>query len=128
LIAGNTIAKKFTPQILPFVLSKPSVYAALSALKDTSYIQENIESISKEKTRIKKELENIGVTVYSSETNFLMIASDIPLLSKKLYARGIIVMDLSNQMSKQFLRITIGKVQENDIFLKNLKEIIQLQS
>jgi len=26
-----------------------------------------------EKTRVKKELENMGVTVYPSETNFLMI-------------------------------------------------------
>ena len=86
------------------------------------------ESISKEKTRVKKELENIDVTVYASETNFLMITSDIPLLSKKLRARGIIVMDLSNQMPKQFLRVTIGKVQENNVFLKNLKEIIQLHS
>ncbi len=125
LIAGETVSYQFTQQVLPFALSKPSAYGALSALQNRNYLKDTIESISKEKIRVKKELENLGVTVYPSETNFLMISSEIPLLSKKLYARGIVVMDLSNQMPKKFLRVTIGKPQENDFFLANLKEIIQ---
>lgn len=125
LIAGDNIIKQFTQQILPFVLSKPSVYAALSALQNRNYLKDNIESINKEKTRVKKELENMGITVYPSETNFLMISSDIPSLSKKLRTLGIIVMDLSNQMPKQFLRVTIGKEQDNNTLLDRLKKIIK---
>ena len=124
MIAGETVLDFFSHLDLPLRPSKPSVYAAIESLKDTRYIEKNVRLIEEERERVRKEANKIGVKVYPSCTNFLLIRTDVPYAARKLKEQGIKVFDPSNQLSHEFIRISIGLKEENDAFLSALRKII----
>ena len=125
MIAGETVAKKFSNKTLPFTLSKPSVYAAIEALKDTDYMSENVELILKERERVREEASQIGVKAYQSNTNFLLMRTSIPYISRKLREFGIMVADLSGHLPPEFIRVSIGTREENDALLDALRKLVE---
>lgn len=108
-------------------LPQPSLYAAMEAFKDLRYSQKNILKITREKRRVGEELRKMGVDVYSSSTNFLLIKTAVPDLGTKLKDRGIQVLDLSAYWLPSFMRVSIGTPKENDIFLFEMQKIVETQ-
>ena len=47
----------------------------------------------------------------------------IPNISAKLAEQGILVHNLSNHLSSEYLRVTIGSKNENDTFLEVLRRL-----
>jgi histidinol-phosphate aminotransferase len=107
------------------ILPQSSLYSAIEAVKNPSYIKKNIELTIKERERVKKKLEKMKLQVYSSTTNFLLIKTNIPDIAKELKDRGISVSDLSNQWLPGYIRVSIGTPQENDIFLLTIGELLE---
>ena len=105
-------------------LPRVSVYAGIEALKNREYMKENVKRIINERERMKKELKTLGLEVFESDTNFILIRSKISDLGEKLRQRGILIKDLSYEWLSGFYRITVGKNEENDILLKALGEIV----
>jgi histidinol-phosphate aminotransferase len=124
MIAGETVLDVFSSLDLPLRPTKPSVYAAIEALKDTKYVDRNVKIIVEEREKLRKEVSKIGVKVYPSCTNFLLMRTDIPYAARKLSELGITVFDLSNQLPHEFIRVSIGLKEENDAFLSALRKII----
>jgi histidinol-phosphate aminotransferase len=108
-------------------LPQPSLYAAMEAFKDLRYSQKNILRITRERRRVGEELRKMGVDVYPSSTNFLLIKTAVPDLGTKLKDRGILVLDLSAYWLPSFMRVSIGTPKENDIFLFEMHKIIETQ-
>jgi histidinol-phosphate aminotransferase len=123
LIAGEDFLDAFSTFYA--FLPQSSLYSAMEAVKDPSYIKKNIESIIKERERVSKELEKMGFQVYPSITNFLLIKTNIPDVARELKDREILVFDLSNQWRPGYIRVSIGTSKENDIFLSSIKEILK---
>lgn len=122
LIAGGLIMKKL--QGLEIMLPYPSVIAGIKALQNQKYMEDYVKEIEAEKKRITGISSELGVTIYPSFTNFLLIKTRIQNISKKLEESGVLVHDVSNQLGSNYFRITIGSEKENNIFLESLQNII----
>jgi histidinol-phosphate aminotransferase len=83
-----------------------------------------IKEIETEKQRMMKSVSELGVIVYPSYTNLLLMKTTIPNISKKLIEQGVLVHDASNQLGAEYFRVTIGSKEENNLFLESLKNII----
>lgn len=116
IIVGNTFLKEFSSFYT--YLPQSSLYAASEALKNPTYMRKNIEKIIKERERVLRKLCELKVKVYRTSTNFLLIKTEIPDITGMFRDIGILILDLSNQISPGFIRVTIGKPEENDMFLK----------
>lgn len=122
LIAGDLIRKKF--QGLEIMLPYPSVVAGIEALRNQKYMIDYANEVETEKRRIINIVSGLGIVIYRSYTNFLLMKTKIKNISERLAEQGILVHDASNQLSPGYFRVTIGSKKENDYFLNALKNII----
>ncbi len=124
LIAGELVQQRFSG--LEIMLPYPSIIAGIQALKNREYMKEFIKEVNQEKKRVMKLLSELGIIVYPSYTNFLLIKSEIPDLAQKLEKKGIYVSNLSHySLSAEFIRVSIGSKIENDNFVNILRAIIE---
>ena len=121
LVAGDSIRRKF--QGLEIMLPYPSVIAGINALRNPKYMMEYVNEVQNEKQRIINSLLKLGITVFPSFANFLLMKTEIQNLSQILAKLGILVHDVSPQLDSEFIRVTIGSKNENDYFLKKLEKI-----
>ena len=101
----------------PKFLPTPVMFAAIEALKNLEYVNENIERIIGEKKRVENELEKLRVEIFPGKANFILIRCKIPNLAKKMIDKGIIISDLSINWLDGFYRVSIGLPEENNAFL-----------
>jgi histidinol-phosphate aminotransferase len=121
LIAGQAFLNAFCPSFA--FLPQPSLQAATEALRRPDYMWQNVQRIMGEREKLASELEILGARVFHSSTNFLLFRSEIPALAEELGDRGIFVMDASAQLGPGFTRLTVGKPEENDEFIKTYRAI-----
>jgi histidinol-phosphate aminotransferase len=108
----------------PFPISTPAERAAIAALEDIKWMLDCVERIRAERERVYKEIRKF-VEVNPSQANFLFFRSPINNLAEELLKRGIIVRDCSSFIGcDSHIRVSIGKPDENDMFLKALKEVL----
>jgi len=105
----------------------PSACATVTALKDIKYMTNNVALVSEERERVSREASAMGVEVYPSSTNFLLMRTSQANAARKLKERGVVVFDPSNQFPSQFIRVSIGTPEENSIFLSSLAEILAME-
>ena len=104
-------------------LPYPSLYAAMEALQNPNYMRENVRRIVEERERLWQVLNELGVRVYPSNTNFLLARAEIPDLVTRLRDVGVLVSDVSNQLPPGFIRVTVGTPEENDAFIARYIEV-----
>ena len=110
-----------------FPVNKLAIAASRAALKDREYIQDNINQIQQSKQQLIPALEELGLIVYPSATNFLFINSK-PLgitssdLVKSLQEQNVLVADFGGKQGLEpyYFRTAIGTPEENQILLKAL--------
>ncbi|MEN2985683.1 MAG: aminotransferase class I/II-fold pyridoxal phosphate-dependent enzyme [Thermodesulfovibrionaceae bacterium] len=128
LIADEEIVKEINKVRLPYNVDSLSQYIAEKTLNSFyPKIQNYIKEIKKERSRLLKELSKIDkIKVYPSEANFILFkVKDADKISSQLIKRGIVLRNLS-LIIKDALRVTVGTRQENDEFLKALREILKV--
>ncbi|MFX1442394.1 MAG: pyridoxal phosphate-dependent aminotransferase [Promethearchaeota archaeon] len=122
LIAGELTQQRFSG--LEIMLPYPSIIAGIQALKNRNYMLEFLNEVNQEKQRVMKLLSELGMSVYPSYTNFLLIKTKIPDLAQKLEKKGIYVSNLFHySLSKEFIRASIGSKIENDSFIDTLRDM-----
>jgi histidinol-phosphate aminotransferase len=107
-------------------LPRPSLYAAIEALRHPNYVRENVRRIVEERERLRQALDRLGVHVYPSSTNFLLVRTEMPDAAKRLKDVDVLVSDVSYQMPPGFVRISIGTRKENDAFLARYTKLCQI--
>ncbi|MDD5591467.1 MAG: histidinol-phosphate transaminase [Dehalococcoidales bacterium] len=105
----------------------PSAYATVAALKDIEYMKNNAALVGKERERVSRAASAMGVEVYPSSTNFLLMRTSQTNAARKLKDLEVIVFDPSNQFSSQFIRVSIGTPDENNIFLSALEKVLAME-
>ena len=76
----------------------------------------------------KNELEKLGFKVLDSRANFLFAGNDKVSgmrLYEELKSRGILIRHFNDERIKEYNRITIGSMEEMEIFIEKVKEIIK---
>ena len=125
----KSLAKYYLNSITPFVLSGPAQAASTSALDDHSFVKKSIRMVKEGKKFYCRELKKLNINFLPSDANFITINTH-PQKAKKiaheLLKKGIIVRDCSSfgYGAEYFLRISIGKKEQNKRVLNELKELI----
>ncbi|WP_456478694.1 histidinol-phosphate transaminase [Geoglobus ahangari] len=121
------VRKEFMKFNTPFPVSTPAIRAGIAALQDLEWMREAVRRIVEERERLYRELERLA-TPYPSEANFIYLETGMSSdkLVSELERRGVIVRNLSGfeGAGKNAVRVSIGRREENDLFLSALEEVL----
>lgn len=113
---------------LPYNINTLTQASAAFLLDHFDVFERQAADICAERARISAALvEMDGVEAFPSESNFLLVrVPDAVQAFEQLTTRGILVKNMHGQhdLLNHCLRVTIGTKQENDLFLKALREIL----
>ena len=98
-----------------------------ASIDDSFYIKDNARKIIETREYTKRELKNLGFEMPDSYANFIFIKhpqKDAEEIFKKLRENGILVRYFKKPRIDQYLRVTIGTQEQMEIFIENIKKII----
>ncbi len=127
LIADKGIVKELNKVRLPYNLNSFSQVIASSVLKNRKAIDEQVDNIISERKRLMKEMKGIDkIKTYPSDSNFILFkANNAEKIFKGLIDRGILIRNMNRAgRLRSCLRVTIGTPEENEDFLKALRELV----
>ena len=111
-----------------YPLGRLAIYGAKAAFEDQPYFIETCQKIIKTREQLTARLEALSFKVIPSAANFVFTSHpNIPAetLALKLRERSIIVRYFNKPRIDQFLRITIGTEEENQMLCEALEEILK---
>lgn len=99
--------------------------AAAKVLSGTDYLASSVRMIGDERAFLMKELENLGIRVYESDTNYLLFRS-LPGLYDRLLDKGILIRRCANfsGLDDTYFRIAVRTHEDNKQLISALKEIL----
>ncbi|HVM00274.1 MAG TPA: histidinol-phosphate transaminase [Egibacteraceae bacterium] len=110
---------------LPYHLDAVKQEAGLVALALADEVTAHIGAIVAERDRVAEAAGALGVEVFDSEANFLLLRSAADDLFGRLLERGVLVRDFSRAPRLEgCVRVTIGTAEENDAFLTALRDCL----
>lgn len=118
LICTNVkLREKISEQLPEWNLSVFAQKAGVAAAKAHGFLNRSRGMISKERAWLTEQLMQLGYQVYPSETNFILLYSEIPLY-EMLLKKGILIRDCSNfrGLKEGYYRIAV-KLREDNIRL-----------
>ena len=111
----------------PYNINLLTEKRALKELKNIDTIKTNIKIILEERNKLIDSLNELSfiIKVYPSDSNFILIkVDDADLRYKQLIEKGIVLRNRSKELlCDSCLRITIGTPYENELLIKNFKEL-----
>lgn len=129
LIGAPELVQEANKAKLPYNLDIFSIIAATCALDAADEMRAQVEAIISERERLLGRMPAIeGVRVYPSKANFILF--ETPVLAAEVYnellsRRGILIRNVSRPgRFERALRVSVGRPDENDEFVKCLEEIV----
>jgi histidinol-phosphate aminotransferase len=114
---------------LPFSVNILAEAAGLAALEDTDFREATLKAVRAGRERLFNGLAALGCHVHKSQSNFLMFRLPGKVNAEKVFnallKQGIIIRRLKSYSLPQYLRVSVGNAEENDIFLNALERILE---
>ncbi|MBX3269997.1 MAG: histidinol-phosphate transaminase [Sandaracinaceae bacterium] len=109
----------------PFNVSAIAQAAARAALADPAHVAAYVEKNRAERARVVAALGGLGLRVAPSQANFVLVdyARDNRAVYDALLRMGVIVRPMPAPIAT-WLRVTIGRPEENDRFLAATRELV----
>jgi len=127
LVANRDIIDVMKRVKQPFNVNVLTQLAVKVCLQNRWYVEDAVKDILKERDRLMDMLSSIGgIAVYPSYTNFLVVKGE-GVTAGDLYRMGIVVKEFFFR-GERFLRVTVGKPEENDRFVLAIKELMSSES
>ncbi|AEA46315.1 histidinol-phosphate transaminase [Archaeoglobus veneficus] len=127
-VVSEEVRREYLKVSTPFPLSTPAKLAAMAALDDRDHLRFVVEKTREERERVTKELLEMGVKVYPSEANFILIETSLKaaVLAEELMKRGVIIRDCSKFIgcNEHHVRVSIGRKEENNVFLEAMRDVL----
>lgn len=129
-LADADIIREMNKVKLPYNTNYLAQIAAISCIKHRNKLYEQNEKIIKERERISKELNSYsGISVLPSDAIFICVKFDDKSITLKFFwdlkdKYKILVRHFNKPGLYQYLRVTIGTVEENDKFLDAFRELV----
>jgi len=117
IIANAELVKLLMKGFTPFEIPLPSLVAGIAALSNPSYSSNVVKEIIRNREYLKQNLRKLGLKVFNSLTNFLLVKSNVNLYQILLKHKILIRNPLPG-----YYRITVGKKEEIDKLLQVLGE------
>lgn len=111
----------------PFPVASLAQVAAIAALDDHEFLRKSFEINQEGKEFLYKEFDRLGIKYVKTQTNFIYFIPPLPPkeLKMRLEDKGVIIRYLKAFEAPEALRVTIGKPEENQYFIKCLEEILK---
>lgn len=111
----------------PFNVNSVAQKAALAALDDTKFLKMVLIRTEQGKRFLYKNFKKLGLSYVESAANFILvkIPKDSTMVFKALLKKGVIVRDMKSWGLGGFIRISIGKENENIRLIKALTEVLK---
>jgi len=109
----------------PFNVNGVAQIAAIAALSDEAWMRSSVARLRAERSRVAAALAAMGLAPAPSQTNFLFVdtGQDSTAVASGLLADGIIVKPWREPGFESWLRISIGRVDENDRLIASLTRL-----
>jgi histidinol-phosphate aminotransferase len=106
----------------PFNVNTLAQVAAIEALADEEFLRKSYEINLEGKNYIYNEFDKLGFYYPPSETNhiFVNVGKNGQEVFTEMQKRGVII----RPMGGDFIRVSIGTMDENRLFIKELKEVL----
>ena len=110
----------------PFNVGVPALAAAEAALEDGAFLERSRRLNREGLARLAAAFDAMGLSHIPSTGNFITFALDRDGLEvyEALLRRGVIVRPVANYDLPRHLRVTVGTAEENERFLRALREVL----
>jgi histidinol-phosphate aminotransferase len=110
----------------PFNVNSMALAGAEAALKDTDYLLASAQINGQERKRLITALHQQGFECIPSKGNFVAVNVRRPTqqVFQALLQKGVIVRPIDNYNMPGFIRVSIGRPEENTVFLAALSEVM----
>jgi len=110
----------------PFNVNAAAQLAAVAALEDQDFLMKSLENNNKGKQYLYKAFDEMGLDYIPTYTNFIMVnvKTDSKQLFVDLLKKGVIIRSGDIFGMDNWIRVTIGTLEENEIFIQALKEVL----
>ena len=126
LLGEHTLLSRIALFAPPWSVSAPAQTAGLAALSvPPTWGEETRRLVRGERCFLAEALTALGLTVFPSDANFLLLKSQRPLY-QPLKQRGILVRDCSNftGLDERYIRIGLKTREENLQLLQAIREVL----
>lgn len=109
-----------------YPLDRLALAGAKAAYEDEAWFRKCCDGVISERKRVTAALEDLGFEVLPSKANFIFARhkeQSGEVLAKGLREQGIIVRHFNKPRISEFLRITIGTVEQNDALIAGLESL-----
>ncbi|NWF92644.1 MAG: histidinol-phosphate transaminase [Syntrophaceae bacterium] len=111
----------------PFPVHRLAQVAAIAALNDTGHAIRSIQVVCEGRRYLYKELERMGLSYVPSQANFIFIdlKRDSEEAFRSFLEEGVIIRPGKIWGYPTFARVTIGRMKDNERFIKALKKVVK---
>ncbi len=121
--ADGKLLERLKIQIPEWSVSVFAQAAGAAACGETQYLKETADIVARERDYLKSELEGLGVRVYASDANFMLLKSGEDLY-KMMLKNGILIRDCANYrgLGEGYYRIAVKKHEDNEALVSVLRK------
>ena len=125
ICSDKKMIEKISSQLPEWNISVFAQKAGEACAKEGGFIRKTVEYIGRERTRLSDGLKGLGIKVFLSDADFLLIYTEIPLYDE-LLKRGILIRDCKNfrGLEKGYYRIAVKNETDNKELLREVGEIV----
>mgnify|MGYP003571364354 CR=1 FL=1 len=112
----------------PYNVNRMTMMAGIGTIEDNEIVINNCNQIIKNREFLTSELKMLGFNVLDSKANFVFASHDKcngKYLYKKLKEKGVLVRYFDKDRLRDYVRITIGSIEQIEILIKKIKEIFE---
>ncbi len=111
----------------PYNINRLTMLAGIAAIKDNEYYVNNCKTVAENREYTQRRLCELGFECTDSKSNFIF-AKSAQISGEKLYrelkANGVLVRHFTAPEICEYNRITVGTMEQMDIFLEKTSEIL----
>ncbi len=110
----------------PFNVNHLAQVAGIAALTDKTFLKQTQKVVVDGRNYLEKQFKAMGLFYIESEANFVLVC--VKTSSKKLFQallkKGVIIRDMAAYGMNEWVRVSVGTMAENRIFIKELKSLL----
>lgn len=123
-LANPELVSWFNRAQQPFPVSNIANAAAIASLEDKEYAASTIQAIKDGRAWLNDQLQKMGITTSDSHSNFVMghFGAKAGEVYQDLLEKGFITRQMTVYKAPEYLRISVGTSEENQLLIKALAE------
>jgi threonine-phosphate decarboxylase len=133
-VSSPRLAARITAQLPPWPVTTLAASAATEAVQDHAYARRTLVSVADQRRWLSEALGTIGVTVYPSAANFLLLClpatapTSVRVRARLIADHGVVVRDcrsFDGLSNGRFIRVAVRRRDENERLVRALGSVLE---